>query len=390
MSLNDTPSADRIHIGIFGRTNAGKSSLINSLINQDKAIVSDVPGTTTDPVSKAMELLPLGPVLITDTPGIDDNGELGKLRIQKSYQVLNRTDLAIVVIDTKEPGLEDQKLIEKIREKEIPYILVINKCDSNEVTSLDNAICVSAKTGYNINELKELIGKKMQDDLNNKRLIGDLIKPGDQVVLVVPIDKAAPKGRLILPQQMTIRDILDSDGIAITVKEDRLRETLDKMTTKPRMVVTDSQAFATVKEDTPEDIELTSFSILMARYKGYLDQSVNAVKVLKTIEEGDKILIAEGCTHHRQCGDIGTEKLPKWIREYTKVNPQFEFVSGGQFPEDLTSYKLVVHCGGCMLNEKEMRYRSRTADEAGVPMVNYGILISEMNGILERAIKPFS
>lgn len=389
MSLNDTPVSDRIHIGIFGKRNAGKSSIINALTGQSLAIVSEVAGTTTDPVSKAMELLPLGPVVFIDTPGIDDVGSLGSMRVEKSYQVLNKTDIAIVICDSASGiGVEEKALIERIKAKNIPYMVVMNKC---ELTNRrDNEyIYVSAVTGENIHELKERIAKLAKPQNNSLRIVGDLINPGDFIVLVVPIDKAAPKGRLILPQQQTIRDILESDAAAVVVKEYELADTLAKLGKKPKMVITDSQVFAKVNADTPKDILLTSFSILFARYKGALYQAVKGVKVLDTLCDGDRILISEGCTHHRQCDDIGTVKLPRWILDYTKKDIQFSFTSGGEFPQDLCDYKLIVHCGGCMLNEREMKYRTRCAADAGIPMTNYGILIAYIQGILKRSVEPF-
>lgn len=390
MSLNSTPSSDRIHIGIFGRRNAGKSSLINALTNQSIAIVSDVLGTTTDPVYKAMELLPLGPVMIIDTPGIDDSGELGEMRIKKSYQVLNKTDIALLVTE-KELSGEDTRLVERIRQKKIPCIICHNKCDSADeiLPTTDNEIYVSAKNGININELRELIAKRYKPDGEEVRLIGDRLKKGDTAVLVIPIDKAAPKGRLILPQQQTIRDLLDADCIAVVTKEDRLTQTLESLHEKPRVVITDSQAFGRVSKEVPDDILLTSFSILMARHKGNLDEAVRGVTQLERLNDGDTVLISEGCTHHRQCGDIGSVKLPKWTGDYTGKRLNFEFSSGTEFPEDLTKYKLIIHCGGCMLNEREMKYRERTAVEQGVAITNYGITIAYVHGILERSVEIF-
>lgn len=394
MSLNSTPTSERLHIGIFGRRNAGKSSVINALTGQDIAIVSDVMGTTTDPVYKSMELLPIGPVVIIDTPGIDDEGELGKMRVAKSYQVLNKTDLAILVVDCS-VGLsdDDNKLLDKIKAKEIPYIIVMNKADAldslPEMENDKNQIWVSATSGKNINELKELIGKTAKIEESQKRIVADLIDPGDFVVLVVPIDSAAPKGRLILPQQQTIRDILDAGAISVVTRDTELVQTLEGLKSKPKMVITDSQAFGRVSKDTPKDIMLTSFSILFARYKGNLKSVVKGARAIESLNDGDTVLISEGCTHHRQCEDIGTVKLPKWIGEYTGKNINFEFTSGTQFPEDLSKYKMIVHCGGCMLNEREMKYRLRYAEELGVPMTNYGILIAYINGILHRSLEPF-
>ena len=389
MGMNSTPSAERVHIGIFGKRNAGKSSVINALTGQSLAIVSDVKGTTTDPVSKAMELLPLGPVVMIDTPGIDDEGELGSLRVKKSYQVLNKTDIAVLVVDGTE-GMteEDETLLQRIRKKQIPWVVVFNKMDLAEITlpEGENYIAVSSKMGDHIWEMKELIARQVPDENQGRRIVSDLLEPSDFVVLVVPIDKAAPKGRLILPQQQTIRDILEANAVSIVVKENELKDTLACLGKKPKLVITDSQAFRQVAEDTPEDIRLTSFSILFARYKGELEPFVEGVKALEKLEDGDKILISEGCTHHRQCDDIGTVKLPRWIREYTGKEPEFSFTSGVEFPEDLSPYKMIVHCGGCTLNAREMRYRIACAADAGIPIVNYGILIAYMNGILKRSL----
>ena len=401
MSLNNTPSAERVHIGIFGRRNAGKSSVINALTGQSLAIVSDVKGTTTDPVLKAMELLPLGPVVMIDTPGLDDEGELGALRIQKAYQVLNKTDIAVLVVDgTIGMAGEDCAILDRIKDKQIPYVVVMNKADLIEdrtfsaqnipaSLSSDHVIWVSAADKTNIHELKELIAALAPTEDNKLRIVGDLIHPSDFVVLVVPIDKAAPKGRLILPQQQTIRDILEADATAIVVKEHELRETLDSLGKKPSLVITDSQVFAKVSADTPRDIPLTSFSILFARYKGNLTTVVNGARTLDTLEDGDTILISEGCTHHRQCDDIGTVKLPRWIQNHTGKHLNFEFTSGTEFPLELGKYKLIVHCGGCTLNEREMKYRIKCAEDDGIPMTNYGTAIAYMQGILERGIESF-
>lgn len=392
VGLNNTPSGERIHIGFFGRRNSGKSSLVNAITGQDLALVSDIKGTTTDPVYKAMELAPLGPVMIIDTPGIDDKGELGDLRVKKTYQVLNKTDLAILVIDAVYGKAKEEKEIEALfKEKKINYLIVYNKIDlvAQNAVKEDNVIYVSAKTGYRIRELKEKIAGLAISEKPKQRLVADLIKPSDFVVLVTPIDQAAPKGRLILPQQQTIRDILDADATAIVVKDTDLSDTLDGLGKKPRMVITDSQAFERVATVTPEDIYLTSFSILFARYKGILDHAVKGARALDKLEDGDTILISEGCTHHRQCEDIGTVKIPAWIRDYTKKDFNFKFSSGGQYPTDLAEFKLIIHCGGCMLNEKEMRYRLNSAVDQGVPITNYGILISYMQGILDRSIAVF-
>ena len=402
--MNQTPASERVHIGFFGKRNAGKSSVMNKVTGQNLAVVSDVKGTTTDPVYKAMELLPLGPVVMMDTPGIDDEGELGSLRVKKSYQVLNKTDAAVLVIDGKNGmSQEDQALLERIKKKKIPSILVLNKRDMLEPGEVCQTLAglpkgyeegrdflwVSAREGTGIQELKEKLAILAKPEENQKKIIGDLLSPGDFVVLVVPIDKAAPKGRLILPQQQTIRDILDSNGISVVVKEDRLKETLEGLGKKPRMVITDSQVFKKISQDTPGEIPLTSFSILFARYKGNLETTVQGARALENLKDGDQVLISEGCTHHRQCGDIGTVKLPAWIQKYTGKNLKFSFTSGTEFPEELGAYSLIVHCGGCMLNEREMKYRLSCAQDQGVPMTNYGILIAYMNGILERSLEPF-
>lgn len=401
MQMNQTPSSERVHIGFFGRRNAGKSSVLNAITNQDLAVVSDVKGTTTDPVQKAMELLPLGPVVVIDTPGIDDEGELGALRVKKSYQVLNKVDAAVLVVDqTLGLSSEDFALIEHIRQKKIPYVVVFNKFDLEPASSLAKDMeylekqntpvqTVSTVTNLGIEELKECIAILTKTEEPKLKIVGDLIHPSDFVVLVVPIDKAAPKGRLILPQQQTIRDILEADATAIVVKEYELKDTLKHLGKKPKLVITDSQVFAKVSADTPSDIMLTSFSILFARYKGSLATVVEGVTALDTLEDGDKILISEGCTHHRQCDDIGSVKLPRWIRQYTGKDIDFVFSSGTEFPEDLSPYKLIVHCGGCMLNEREMKYRLVCATDQNIPITNYGILIAYMQGILKRSLLPF-
>ena len=393
MSLNETPMANRIHIGIFGKRNAGKSSIINAMTGQSLAIVSDVAGTTTDPVLKAMELLPLGPVVIIDTPGLDDVGELGLMRVQKAYQILNKTDIVVVVIDGS-VGVteEDEKIIERIREKNIPYVVVKNKMDLWEKAeeSGENTISVSAATGQNIYELKELIAKQVPKENDSRRIVGDILQQGDFVVLVVPIDSAAPKGRLILPQQQTIRDVLEAGASAIVTRDSELADTLKSLGKKPRMVITDSQVFGKVSKIVPADVELTSFSILMARYKGDLETNVKGARILEKLRDGDKVLISEGCTHHRQCEDIGTVKMPRWIQEYTGKQLEFHFTSGTEFPLDLTEYALIVHCGGCTLNEREMKYRLKCAEDQNIPMTNYGICIAYMNGILERSIRPLN
>ncbi|MDR1509159.1 MAG: [FeFe] hydrogenase H-cluster maturation GTPase HydF [Synergistaceae bacterium] len=392
MSLNDTPAAERVHIGIFGRRNAGKSSLLNAITGQPLAVVSETAGTTTDPVRKSMEILPIGPVLLIDTPGIDDSGELGEKRVEKARQILRQTDVAVLVVDASlGKNGDDEELIRMFEKNGMPYITAYNKCDLAEIVPAtgNNGICVSAVTGHNIKELKEKIAGLARTDSEKLRIVADLLHPADFVVLVVPIDKAAPKGRLILPQQQTIRDILEADATAVVVKEYELRDTLCALGKRPRMVITDSQVFAKVSADTPPDIPLTSFSILMARYKGMLDSSVGGAAALDKISDGDKILIAEGCTHHRQCDDIGTVKLPRWIRQYTGKKPAFEFSSGGEFPGDLSPYRLIVHCGGCMLNEREMKYRQREAAAQGAHMTNFGILIAHMQGILKRSVSVF-
>lgn len=397
-NLNQTPSANRTHIGIFGKRNAGKSSLINAITGQNYAIVSDVLGTTTDPVLKSMELLPLGPVVIIDTPGLDDEGELGALRIQKAYQILNKTDIAVLVIDASfGVTKEDSEILKRIHEKEIPCVIVVNKSDICPNCNLedlplpdsDSAILVSSKTGEHIHELKELLAQQASQDTIQKSIVADLLNPLDFVVLVVPIDSAAPKGRLILPQQQTIRDILEAKASAIVVQETELAETLNSLGKKPKMVITDSQVFKKVSAVTPDDILLTSFSILFARYKGNLKTLVDGASALDSLKDGDRILISEGCTHHRQCDDIGTVKLPNWIRSYTKKEVEFEFTSGTEFPLDLTRYKMIIHCGGCMLNEREMKYRLKCADDADIPITNYGTAIAYMKGILERSIEIF-
>ena len=401
MGMNQTPASERVHISFFGKRNAGKSSVINAVTGQDLSIVSSVMGTTTDPVYKTMELLPLGPVMIIDTPGIDDEGELGALRVRKSYQVLNKTDIAILVIDSTIGKTEEELvLIHRFHKKKIPYLVVYNKIDllsNEEVKDLamsvrPGEVLVSTSENMNIYELKEKIASLKPEDTHKYPLIQDLIEPLDLVILVVPIDKAAPKGRLILPQQQTIRDILERGALSLVVRDTELKDTLEHFRAqgiRPRLVVTDSQAFARVSRDVPEDITLTSFSILFARYKGELETQLKGVSSLSSLEDGDRILISEGCTHHRQCGDIGTSKIPDWIRNYTGKKPVFEFTSGTEFPEDVSSYKMVVHCGGCMLNEREMKYRIACCQDQGVPITNYGILIAQVTGILKRSLGPF-
>ncbi len=391
MGLNETPSANRVHIGIFGRRNAGKSSVMNALTNQSIAIVSDVLGTTTDPVLKAIELLPIGPVVMIDTPGIDDEGELGALRVKKSYQMLNKTDIAVVVIDGETESSEDAALIEKIRQKNIPLAIFHNKADllSDSFHKKEGHFYGSALKNIGINELKTEIARLAKTEEPDKKIVGDLLSTLDIAVLVVPIDSAAPKGRLILPQQQTIRDILEAGGISVVVKETELAETLKKLGTPPKIVITDSQAFGMVDKIVPKDILLTSFSILFARYKGSLEAAVRGAKALDDLKDGDKILISEGCTHHRQCGDIGTVKLPAWIKKHTDRDVYIDFTSGTEFPDDLSGYSAVIHCGGCMLNEREMQYRYKCAEDQGVPITNYGIAIAHMHGILKRSVEPF-
>lgn len=401
MGMNQTPASERVHISFFGKRNAGKSSVINAVTGQDLAIVSSVRGTTTDPVYKTMELLPLGPVMIIDTPGIDDEGELGALRVRKSYQVLNKTDIAILVVDsTTGKGEEELALIHRFHKKGIPYLVVYNKIDllSGEgikdlaMSVRPGEVLVSAADGMNIQELKEKIATLKPEDTHKYPLLQDLIEPLDLVILVVPIDKAAPKGRLILPQQQTIRDILERGALSLVVRDTELKSTLDHFLTQgvcPKLVVTDSQVFARVSKDVPENITLTSFSILFSRYKGELETQLEGVATLSSIQDDDRILIAEGCTHHRQCGDIGTCKIPNWIRNYTGKKPVFEFTSGTEFPDDVSSYKMVVHCGGCMLNEREMKYRIACCHDQGVPITNYGLLIAQVTGILKRSLGPF-
>lgn len=401
MGMNQTPTSERVHISFFGKRNAGKSSVINAVTGQDLAIVSSVMGTTTDPVYKTMELLPLGPVMVIDTPGIDDKGELGALRVRKSYQVLNKTDIAILVIDsTAGKGEEELELIHRFHKKGIPYLIVYNKIDLLSTEKIKDLamsvrageVLVSASDGMNIQELKEKIASLKPEDTHKYPLIQDLIEPLDLVILVVPIDKAAPKGRLILPQQQTIRDILERGALSLVIRDTELKSTLDHFLAQgvcPKLVVTDSQAFARVSKAVPENITLTSFSILFSRYKGELEIQLKGIAALSSIEDGDRILIAEGCTHHRQCGDIGTCKMPEWIRNYTGKKPVFEFTSGTEFPDDVSSYKMVVHCGGCMLNEREMKYRIACCQDQGVPITNYGILIAQVTGILKRSLGPF-
>jgi len=392
MGLNDTASAERIHIGIFGLRNAGKSSLINAITGQEIAVVSEVAGTTTDPVKKSMELLPLGPVVIVDTPGIDDEGELGNMRIKKARQVLNYADIAVLVVDASIGlGDMDNELITLFENKKIPYVVVYNKADLlDEIPDGENnKVYVSAKTKLNINELKEMIAHVSKGNENKRQFLTDIVSYGETVVLVIPIDASAPKGRLILPQQQTIRELLEIGATIIACRDTELKETLLKLNNKPKLVITDSQVFGRVSKDVPEDILLTSFSILFARYKGNLEELVKGARQLDYIKDGDTILISEGCTHHRQCEDIGTVKIPKWVKEYTGKEINFEFTSGGEFQEDLENYSLIIHCGACMLNAREMHYRLEHAKDLDVPITNYGIAIAQMHGILRRSLTPF-
>ena len=391
MSLNETVSAERVHIAFFGRRNAGKSSLVNAVTGQSLAVVSDVLGTTTDPVKKAMELLPIGPVMIIDTPGFDDEGELGEKRVAKTREILAKTDIAVLVVDAS-VGLSssEEDFFEIVKEKNIPFITVYNKADLCEKFNVkDGEILVSAKQGDGVNALKEMLGTLAKTRQNTRKIVGDLIGRGDTVVLVTPIDESAPKGRLILPQQQTIRDILDHNASAVVCQVEELSGVLCALAKPPKMVITDSQAFGRVSKIVPQDIPLTSFSILFARYKGSLESQVKGAAQIGKLCDGDRILIAEGCTHHRQCGDIGTVKMPKWISDFSGAEIDFDFTSGGEFPTDLSRYKLVVHCGGCMLNEAEMTSRVKTAKAANVPVVNYGVAIAHMNGILKRSLELF-
>ena len=391
MSLNDTPSANRIHIGFFGCRNAGKSSVVNAITGQELAVVSDVLGTTTDPVQKAMELLPLGPVMIIDTPGFDDVGELGEKRIQKTKQILNRTDIAVLVVDAKKGfTATDKLLLALIQEKELPYLIIYNKSDLLEKIPKEeeHSIYISALEKIGIRECKEKLAHQIPTEDMTLQIVGDLLCPGDLAVLVIPIDSAAPKGRLILPQQQVIRDILEAGAAAVTVRNTELARTLQKLEGKVRMVITDSQAFEEVAAIVPKEIPLTSFSILMARFKGYLETAVKGIQAVDSLKDGDRILISEGCTHHRQCEDIGTVKLPNWLLKYTGKDLKFEWSSGREFKEDLSPYAMVIHCGGCMLNEREVKYRMKCAVDQGIPFTNYGIAIAYMKWILQRSIEP--
>ncbi|WP_349947816.1 [FeFe] hydrogenase H-cluster maturation GTPase HydF [Lacrimispora sp. BS-2] len=389
MGLNETPSSERVHIGFFGRRNAGKSSVVNAVTGQELSVVSEVKGTTTDPVFKSMELLPMGPVVIIDTPGFDDEGALGEMRVRKTKQILNRADCAVLVVDGAVGKTKtDEELILLFKKKKIPYVVAYNKCDLTGSQNYDDGLSVSASEGLFIHELKERIGSLVNTGDTKMRIVGDLLNPYDLVVLVIPIDKAAPKGRLILPQQQVIRDILEAGAISVAVRETELKETLERLGTRPALVITDSQVFGQVSKDVPEEILLTSFSILLARYKGFLADAVKGVAAIGDLKDGDKILISEGCTHHRQCDDIGTVKLPRWLLQYTGKELLIETSSGREFPEDLSAYKLIIHCGGCMLNEREMDFRRKCASDAGVPFTNYGIGIAYMKGILKRSLKP--
>lgn len=403
MGMNDTPSGERVHIGFFGRRNVGKSSLVNRITGQELSVVSEVAGTTTDPVYKAMELLPMGPVMIIDTPGFDDEGSLGELRVKKTEQILHKTDVAVLVVDAQEGITQcDSQLLTLFREQDIPYIIVVNKSDllgeedritvPPDVSYYDegwNPVYVSACQNENVQQLKERIASLSAVRDTSRRLAADLVQPLDMIVLVVPIDSAAPKGRLILPQQQTIRDLLEAEAVPVVVRENRLAETLDRLGRKPAMVITDSQVFEEVAAVVPREIPLTSFSILMARYKGLLSAAVQGVAAIDRLQDGDRILIAEGCTHHRQCDDIGTVKIPRFLKKYTGKELLIETSSGIGFPENLSSYALVIHCGGCMLNEREVRWRMKCAQEEGVPITNYGISIAHMKGILARSIEMF-
>ena len=398
MGMNDTPSGERLRISFFGKRNVGKSSLVNAITNQEISVVSDTLGTTTDPVNKAMELLPLGPVLITDTPGFDDSGELGELRVRRTKQILNKTDIAVLVTDSsRELDSLEKELIDIFTAKNIPYLIAKNKCDliSAEGEQSDNeekntqTVFVSATQKINIEKLKNTIGSLIPSNENEIRLVGDIIEPGQTIVLVIPIDESAPKGRLILPQQQAIRDILESGAYSVSTRETELKALLEKMSPKPDLVITDSQAFELVNRVTPDDIKLTSFSILMARYKGFLDTAVTGAKAIDSLKDGDKILISEGCTHHRQCGDIGTVKIPAFLKKKTGKNLEIVTSSGTEFPEDLSEFSLIIHCGGCMLTSREMIYRMKCAEDAGIPFTNYGVAIAYMKGILERSLGVF-
>lgn len=388
MGLNSTPSANRIHIGFFGARNAGKSSLLNAVTGQELAVVSDIKGTTTDPVYKAMELLPLGPVVLIDTPGLDDEGSLGAIRVQKARQVLRKADLAVLVVDATVGQTEaDQTLLREIQDQDIPHLVVYNKADIATGIPVET-LAVSAQTGQGVQQLKCALGDLLKPG-HSRRLVADLLQPSDVVVLVTPIDESAPKGRLILPQQQVIREVLDAHAVCTVTQETELRPTLERLGKRPAMVITDSQVFAKVAADTPSDIPLTSFSILMARYKGFLETAVKGIRAVESLQEGDRVLLAEGCTHHRQCKDIGTVKIPRWLSQYTHKQLQMETVSGAEFPDDLSGIALVIHCGGCMLNEREIHYRMQHAIQSGVAFTNYGTIIAYMQGILRRSLELF-
>lgn len=389
MGMNDTPSAERVHIGFFGRRNAGKSSLVNAVTGQQLSVVSDVKGTTTDPVQKAMELLPMGPVVIIDTPGFDDEGQLGELRVKQTKRTLNRVDCAVLVVDgtVGKTGI-DQQILQLLVEKKIPYVVAYNKADLGAAAEADG-LAVSALNGDGVWELKERIARLVKTREQTGQLVGDLVQPGDFLILVLPIDKSAPKGRLILPQQQVIRDALEAGAMPLVVRETEYPQALERLGQKPALVVTDSQVFGVVAKATPPDVPLTSFSILMARYKGFLEDAVRGAAALKELRDGDRVLIAEGCTHHRQCEDIGTVKLPRWLREYRGADLQIDTCSGREFPEDLSPYRVVVHCGGCMLNGREMDFRRKCAADGGVPFTNYGTAIAQVHGILKRSLEVF-
>lgn len=393
MGLNGTPSSERIHIGFFGCRNAGKSSVVNAITEQELSVVSDTKGTTTDPVLKSMELLPMGPVVMIDTPGFDDEGSLGKQRIKKTKQILNRVDCAVLIIDSiKGKTPIDEEWIALFQEKKIPYLVAHNKWDLAAGKESDlgpDEIAISATKNLHIHQLKERIAVLVKTEDTKSRIVADLLQPNDFVVLVIPIDLAAPKGRLILPQQQTIRDILEAGAVSIVVRDTELKDTLEHLGKRPALVITDSQIFKQVSAETPGNIKLTSFSILMARYKGFLDDAVQGAAAIETLQDGDKILISEGCTHHRQCADIGTVKIPNWLKSYTGKQLVIETSSGREFPEDLSGYRLIIHCGGCMLNEREVQYRRKNAADMGVPFTNYGITIAYMQGILKRSIEMF-
>jgi [FeFe] hydrogenase H-cluster maturation GTPase HydF len=391
MSLNATVSAERPHIAFFGRRNAGKSSVVNAVTNQNLSVVSDTLGTTTDPVKKAMELLPLGPVVIIDTPGFDDVGALGELRVERTREVLRKTDIAVLVVDAAVGLTEaDEALLHEFQERKLPYVIAYNKADllGGIPAAGEHELYLSALTGDGVDELKKRLAEAVKSEEKEKKIVADLVDPGDTIILVIPIDGAAPKGRIILPQQQTLRELLDHHCSVLCCQPEELSDTINNLSKKPALVITDSQAFGRVSRDVPQDIPMTSFSVLFARYKGNLGGLIRGASALATLSDGDKVLICEGCTHRRQCGDIGTVKLPAWIRQYSGAEPDFSFTSGGTFPDDLSPYRLVIHCGGCMLNEKEMQYRQQAARAAHVPMVNYGVAIAQMNGILDRALKP--